>query len=112
MLIAQRSGVLSWMRSPENATDKELLYESSDTRVVTVDDNGYVYGRKNGNATIKISSADGGAETSVRVYVSDAEDYDEEETRLRNIYITQDDEIVKDKIKYSGLRRYVFMKKI
>lgn len=83
---------------PENATDKELLYESSDTRVVTVDDNGYVYGRKNGNATIKISSADGGAETSVRVYVSDAEDYDEEETRLRNIYITQDDEIVKDKI--------------
>ena len=84
--------------SPDNATNQDVTFKSSNTSVVTVDNKGYIYAKKNGNATITIKSEDGGATATVKVYVSDDyEDDDNYDSTLRNVYITYDDEIVKDK---------------
>ena len=88
---------IAYSVSPDNASDTKVLFKSSNTSVVTVDDDGYVYAKKKGNATVTLESDDGGAKATVKVYVSD--DYEDEDydSSLRNIYITYEDEIVKNK---------------
>ena len=83
--------------SPQNATNKDVSFKSSNTSVVTVDNSGYIYARKKGNATITIQSDDGGANSTVKVYVSE-EDDDYYESTLRNIDITYDDEVLRSKL--------------
>lgn len=85
--------------SPDNATDKNVVFKSSNTAVATVDDRGYVYAKRTGNATITLESEDSGASATVRIYVSEGNDEDDDyyDSALRSIYITYDDEIVKDK---------------
>lgn len=83
---------------PDNATNRDVSFKSSNTSVVTVDNAGYVYARKNGNATITIKSDDRGISATVKIYVSDDyEDDDNYDSNLRNVYITYDDEVVKEK---------------
>jgi len=83
---------------PDNAENKSVTFRSSNTSVATVDDRGYVYAKRAGNSTITIESNDGNASVTVKVYVTDE---DEDDTRndstLRSINITYDDEVVKDK---------------
>ena len=83
---------------PENATNDNVTFRSSNTSIATVDDRGYVYAKRNGNTTITIETDDGKASATVKVYIS-AYDEDDEyyDSTLRNIYITYDDEILKDK---------------
>lgn len=84
--------------SPDNATNHNVNFKSSNTSVATVDDRGYVYAKRSGNTTITLESEDGGATASVRVYVSDEyEDDDDYDSTLRSIYITYDDEILANK---------------
>lgn len=45
--------------SPENASDKKLVYKSSDESVVTVDDTGKIAGLKKGAAVVTAASANG-----------------------------------------------------
>ena len=45
--------------TPENATDKSLIWSSSDERVATVDENGKVTAIGAGNATITVKTKDG-----------------------------------------------------
>lgn len=89
-------GKIRYTVSPKNASNTEVLFESSNTSVVTVDKNGVIYGRKAGNATIYITAADGKSSASAKVYVTD---YDEEvdDSYLRSIYIIYDDETVGNK---------------
>ena len=85
--------------TPDNATNKDVTYRSSNTSVATVDDKGYVYARRAGNATITLESKDGNSTATVKVYVSDEyEDDGDYDSTLRNIYITYDDEIVKNEL--------------
>lgn len=58
---------------PKDADDPELLYHSNDTSVVTVDDRGVVTAVGEGDATITIRSADGGALTTAKVTVKKPE---------------------------------------
>ena len=44
---------------PENTTNKELYFESSDTEIATVDNDGHVYVLKEGSCTIVVSTTDG-----------------------------------------------------
>ena len=84
--------------SPDNATNHNVNFKSSNTSVATVDDRGYVYAKRSGNTTITLESEDGKATASVRVYVSDEyEDDDDYDSTLRSIYITYDDEILANK---------------
>lgn len=84
--------------SPDNATNHNVNFKSSNTSVATVDDRGYVYAKRSGNTTITLESEDGGATASIRVYVSDEyEDDDDYDSTLRSIYIIYDDEILANK---------------
>ena len=80
---------------PDNATNDNVAFQSSNISVATVDDEGNVYAKREGNTTITIESEDGNASATVKVYVTDYDDDDDDDdTSLRNIYITCDDEIV------------------
>ena len=65
--------------SPDNASDKSVIWTSSNTAVATVDQNGKVTAVKAGNATITVKSADGGKTATCAVTVNAAsggtEDY-------------------------------------
>lgn len=56
--------------SPDNATDKSLVWTSSNEAVATVDENGVVTGIKEGTATITVTTADGNFSDSCEVTVS------------------------------------------
>lgn len=83
--------------SPENAATTDVTFKSSDTAVATVDSEGEVYAKRTGSATITIAAKNNNITATVKVYVTDyyEEDYD---SVLKNIYITYDGEIVKDKL--------------
>ncbi|MBQ9766368.1 MAG: Ig-like domain-containing protein [Lachnospiraceae bacterium] len=54
---------------PDNATHKEVVWESSDTRVATVDENGIVTAVGAGSAYIKCTSADGNVSVNCTIHV-------------------------------------------
>lgn len=85
---------IAYSVSPDNASNDNVIFRSSNTSVATVDDDGNVYGKRDGNTTITIESEDGNASATVKVYVTDYDDDDDYNSTLRNIYITYDDEIV------------------
>lgn len=45
--------------SPEDATDTSVTYESSDSKIATVDDKGVATGVSVGSATITVKTTDG-----------------------------------------------------
>lgn len=49
---------------PANASNKKIRYESSDTSIATVDENGKVTGLKEGSVVIKASTTDGSLKTA------------------------------------------------
>ena len=58
---------------PENATNQKVSWKSSDEAVATVDDKGKVTGVKAGEATITVTTEDGGKTATCKVTVSDKE---------------------------------------
>jgi alpha-tubulin suppressor-like RCC1 family protein/subtilisin family serine protease len=55
--------------SPENATDKRVIWSSSNESVAIVDEEGTVTGISNGSATITVTTLDGGFTASIEVSV-------------------------------------------
>ena len=56
---------------PENATCKDVIWESTDPSVAEVDKNGYVTGKKNGTTIIRASTPNGYSdEAQLKVYVT------------------------------------------
>ncbi len=49
---------LSWVITPDNATNKKVILSSSNPDVLTIDENGLMYAVKNGTATITIEVLD------------------------------------------------------
>ena len=61
---------LSWTVEPANATNPGVAFKSSDTRILTVDENGLVTGVKGGKASVEAVTTDGSkrrAKIQVRV---------------------------------------------
>ena len=54
---------------PENATERELVWESSDNSIATVDSNGLVKGIKMGTTTITVKTKDGKVKATCEVKV-------------------------------------------
>ena len=61
--------------APNNAANKKVTWESSDSSIASVDENGLVTAKAQGKATIKVTTLDGGhtAECEVSVLPSDSE---------------------------------------
>ena len=72
-LAAGGSETLTATVAPADATNKKVTWKSSDAAVATVDANGKVTGVKAGEATITVTTEDGGKTASCRVTVSDKE---------------------------------------
>lgn len=56
---AGESVQLSWTTEPANASNPKLTFKSSDTRILTVDENGVVTGIKDGKANVEAVTTDG-----------------------------------------------------
>lgn len=57
--------------SPANASNREVVFESSNTKVATVSDGGLVKAKKKGTSTITVTTKDGGFKASVKIKVTD-----------------------------------------
>lgn len=55
--------------APDNATNKNVVWSSSDNSVVTVNDYGYVYALTPGSATITVTTVDGGKTATCEITV-------------------------------------------
>ena len=71
---------------PENATNRDLVWESSDPTVATVDSKGFVKGLKNGVVTITAKTKDGkvvaSVELTIEKEIEEFSVYDNEHTSL------------------------------
>ena len=72
-LLVGDSETLTASVLPDDATNRNVNWISSDASVATVDDNGKVTGVKVGEATIIVTTRDGGKTATCRVTVSDQE---------------------------------------
>ena len=54
---------------PENATERDLVWSSSDSSIVTVDENGVIKGLKPGTATITVKTKDGKVSSTCKITV-------------------------------------------
>ena len=68
-LPAGKSQVIEAEVLPENATDKEVIWKSSNTDIASVDGTGKVTGRKMGRVTVTAQTKDGGFKASCEVHV-------------------------------------------
>jgi uncharacterized protein YjdB len=68
-LTIGESTVLSAEIKPSNATDQSVTWESSDTSVATVDQNGYVHSVSVGKAEITVTTHDGGFKAKATIDV-------------------------------------------
>ncbi len=55
---------------PSNATNKKVMWSSSNTNIVTVDNNGKITGKKVGTATITVTTRDGNKKATCKVTVT------------------------------------------
>ena len=69
-LVEGNTATLIATISPANATNQAVTWESSDTNVATVDDNGKVTAIKAGTATISVKTNDGGFTATCEVTVT------------------------------------------
>lgn len=69
-LIVGSSSTLSATITPDNATNKNVQWSSSEPSIVTVDNNGKVTAKKRGTAIITVMSTDGGYTASCTVNVT------------------------------------------
>ena len=68
-----KSGTLTATVEPNDATNKKVTWKSSDEKIATVDDQGNVTGVGVGEATITVTTEDGGKTATCAVEVTDAD---------------------------------------
>ena len=59
---------------PEDATNRNLVWTSSDSSIATVDDNGFVKGLKSGTVTITAKTKDGKVKATKKIIITKAEE--------------------------------------
>ncbi len=69
-LYIDNSEKLEYTILPENATNKTVTWESSNTDIATVDQSGKVTAKQEGSATITVTTADGNKQASSTVTVT------------------------------------------
>ncbi len=72
-LKINESSKIKYTLEPDNATDKTILFTSSDKTVAIVDTLGNIKGLKEGEAVITLTTSDGKIKATLKVIVSDEE---------------------------------------
>lgn len=67
------SKIIGYTIVPDNATNKDILWESSNPSIVSVDASGAIIARSPGNATITVKSKDGNTTKTINVTVNASE---------------------------------------
>lgn len=67
------SKIIGYTIVPDNATNKDILWESSNPSIVSVDTSGAIIARSPGNATITVKSKDGNTTKTINVTVNASE---------------------------------------
>ena len=75
---------------PSNATNKELIWTSSDDSIASVDSNGKVTGKKVGSVTITAKSKDGSVQATCTVTVTEAD------ILVEDIILTPEKDVIKN----------------
>lgn len=101
------NATLSYTITPENATNKQVEFSSSNPEIATVDNNGLVTAIKIGTATIKVVAIDGGKYDECVVDVTDTTNYES----FSNDIITNDATLFENKNATSG-NSFVYKKTI
>lgn len=96
---------LSYKVVPPDADDKKVTFESLDKNIASVDSRGVVLGRRTGSTRIKLISADGKKSAFVHIRVIGTDDEDEYNSKLKNIAITIDDEVVNKPIEVMATQK-------
>lgn len=68
-----KSKIIGYTIVPDNATNKDILWESSNPSIVSVDASGAIIARSPGNATITVKSKDGNTTKTINVTVNASE---------------------------------------
>ena len=75
--------------SPANAKDKSLTWKSSDTKVVTVDENGNVKAVGAGTATITVTTKEGNFKAQVSVTVEEKTEEADKEVKVTGVALNK-----------------------
>lgn len=75
--------VLEAKVKPDNATNKQVTWSSSNTNIVTVDENGVIFSNEQGTAVITVKTVDGGYTATCQVTVSSKIDNTNSVTSIR-----------------------------
>lgn len=90
LLEEGETGVLKATVLPEDATDKQVVWESDNEKVVSVDQNGNLSAGIAGQAVVSATSADGGKQATCTVIVSEKRDDETLAKRTVLVYIVAD----------------------
>lgn len=90
-IITGSTGILTASVSPSNATNKDVIWSSSNTSIATVNSNGIVSGKSIGTATITCMTQDGSFKATCTVTVQNKDNPDQSAEEAVMIYGPNDD---------------------
>lgn len=74
-VLLKETGFIEYKILPQDATPKSVVFSSSDNSVLSISKNGILTGNKVGNATIKISTKNGGSNDQCNIKVVEIDDF-------------------------------------
>ena len=92
---------------PIDATNKNVIWESSDENVVSIDENGIITAKKVGAATITVTSEDGNASASCKINVIEKTNTDDDIYKQEEINSTNDNTTANEPLPQTGINKVI-----
>ena len=88
---------------PTNATNQNVIWESSDDKVLSINKNGIITALKTGEAVVTVKSEDGMAEAKCEIKIVQRADTDDDIYKDKDYNTAKDDTVVNKPIPQTGL---------
>ncbi len=92
---------------PTNATNKNVIWKSSDETIVSIDENGIITAKKVGTATITVTSEDGNISASCKINVKEKANTDDDIYKQDGINSGNDNTTVKEPLPQTGTTKII-----